>query len=293
MPRTADDIIADAAITAAAAATQMAAATRVREWLANTAPEAIAAAETARERADQARDAAAAGDVATAETYMEAAKAALAQAVSKTTPGAVAAGLGDPKDEWKECRSTIDRFDKLLVDLRKTGFGVVTALVGAATFVFTQSSASTKVGILCMLILLIVTLYLIDRIHQVWLLETVQLASELEVRLGYKLTQHLGSEFKGGDATVLGFLLYIVLLCATVAIFWISIPLRTEGITGGHRMTMLAAFAVGLAAMLAALNWNQTFAWVRGCRNWVIARPLRSILLAAAVVAVAFWLINR
>jgi hypothetical protein len=31
-------------------------------------------------------------------------------------------------EEWKECRFSIDRFDRLLVDLRKTGFGFVTAL---------------------------------------------------------------------------------------------------------------------------------------------------------------------
>jgi hypothetical protein len=293
MPRTADDIIAEAAITAAAAATQMAAATRVRDWLTNTAPEAIAAAETAGERADQARHAAATGDVATAETYMEAAKVALAHAVSKTTPGAVAAGLGDPKDEWKECRSTIDRFDKLLVDLRKTGFGVVTALVGAATFVFTQSSAATKVGIFCMLILLIVTLYLIDRVHQVWLTETVRVARELEARLDFKLTRRISSEFRGGDATILGFLLYVALLLATFAIFSIAFPLRTEGVTGGHRMTMLGAFAGGFLAMAAAARWNQTSEFVRRCMTWVRARPLRSILLAAAAVAVVFWLVNR
>ena len=43
---------------------------------------------------------------------------------------------GQPIEEWKECRSTIDRFDKILVDLRKTGFGFVTALVSAAAFLF-------------------------------------------------------------------------------------------------------------------------------------------------------------
>jgi hypothetical protein len=38
---------------------------------------------------------------------------------------------GDPKEEWKECRASIGRFDQLLVDLRKTGFGFVTTIVTA------------------------------------------------------------------------------------------------------------------------------------------------------------------
>src|SRR6516164_6023595 len=37
--------------------------------------------------------------------------------------------VGSSIDEWKECRTTIDRFDKILVDLRKTGFGFITAVV--------------------------------------------------------------------------------------------------------------------------------------------------------------------
>ena len=40
--------------------------------------------------------------------------------------------VAEKKDEWKECRITIDRFDKLLVDLRKTGTGFITALIGAS-----------------------------------------------------------------------------------------------------------------------------------------------------------------
>ena len=48
--------------------------------------------------------------------------------------------IGSSVDEWKECRATIDRCDKILVDLRKTGFGFVTAVVGAATFLFSGAT---------------------------------------------------------------------------------------------------------------------------------------------------------
>src|SRR6187551_2389190 len=81
----------------------------------------------------------------------------------------VGGGAGAKTDEWKECRTTIDRFDKLLVDLRKTGFGFVTALVGAASFIFGPDKLNVRLTILVMLVLLIGTLYLIDLAHQSWL----------------------------------------------------------------------------------------------------------------------------
>jgi hypothetical protein len=51
-------------------------------------------------------------------------------------------GSDGVKDEWKECRATIGRFDGLLVDLRKTGFGFVTAIVSGPTFLFAYTRQS-------------------------------------------------------------------------------------------------------------------------------------------------------
>src|SRR5207247_1278256 len=36
--------------------------------------------------------------------------------------------------EWSECRSSIGRFDVILVDLRKIGFSLITALLSASAF---------------------------------------------------------------------------------------------------------------------------------------------------------------
>jgi hypothetical protein len=155
----------------------------------------------------------------------------------------------DAKDEWKECRATIDRFDKLLVDLRKTGFGIVTALVAAATFMFRDGSLGLRISILCMLVLLIITLYTIDRVHQVWLGITVNHAKILECRIGFGLTRAISEKFEGRDATLIGFVLYFVMLVATCAMMWSSIPLTEEHILGGHRIVIYVAASTGLIWM--------------------------------------------
>jgi hypothetical protein len=191
-------------------------------------------------------------DVALAFQAEALAAAAAAVEASASAGEAALDGIGSRKDEWKECRSTIDRFDKLLVDLRKTGFGFITALVGAATFIFGQSPPLTKILILFILVLLIITLYLVDRVHQIWLDSTVTYALELEKELGYHLTTRLGARFKGEEATVLGLWLYFILLITTCAIFWASL---SEGIWGGHHVTVYATAVAGVGIMLWA-HWR-------------------------------------
>src|SRR5947209_11264699 len=81
----------------------------------------------------------------------ETAKAA-AEALTESYKAVEATYSGTPnadsKDEWKECRATIDRFDKLLVDLRKTGFGIITGLVAAATYLFKDAPTGVRTSIL-------------------------------------------------------------------------------------------------------------------------------------------------
>ena len=70
-------------------------------------------------------------------TALERCSAAVALATRAVNAIQVAAA-DDHKDEWKECRATIGRFDTILVDLRKVGFSFITAIVSGATFFFTQ-----------------------------------------------------------------------------------------------------------------------------------------------------------
>jgi hypothetical protein len=163
--------------------------------------------------------------------------------------------VGSPVDEWKECRATIDRCDKILVDLRKTGFGFVTAVVGVAAYVFSNSNEfAPKAALLCMLVVLIVTLYLVDLAHQTWLGVAVKRAEELERRLSFSLTQNISSGFAASQAVGLGFTLYLVLLLATCSIFWSSV--WKEPAPSGHHITVVVAFAVGVIAMIVGLVWS-------------------------------------
>jgi hypothetical protein len=164
--------------------------------------------------------------------------------------------VGAALDEWKECRATIDRCDKLLVDLRKTGFSFVIAIVSAAAFVFSKPdnfADTAKGSLLCMLVLLIIMLYIVDLAHQTWLGVAVGRALELEEGpLGFKLTTKISEGFAASKAVILGCALYTILLVATCAIFWFSIPLKTEDLTSAPRGTMYGAFAIGQFSIIAA-----------------------------------------
>lgn len=153
-----------------------------------------------------------------------------------------------PIDEWKECRVTIDRFDKILVDLRKTGFGFVTAIAAAAQFLFTDvNSFGAKAALLAMLVFLIITLYLIDLAHQEWLDVTVERAKAIEkYRFSETilLTSVISARFGFLRATTLGFLLYAVLLLATCAVFFFSVP-HSEPLLSGHHCFVGLTFLVG------------------------------------------------
>ena len=164
---------------------------------------------------------------------------------------------GKSLDEWKECRTTIDRCDKLLVDLRKTGFGFVTAVVGAAVYVFGKSDHAgndAKSLLVCMLVVLLIVLYLVDLAHQTWLGVAVERAKilEREPELNFTLTQEISKEFAASLAIGLGCALYSLLLFATCAIFWASIPLSAEDLFSAPRANIYGAFVVGLFVILAS-----------------------------------------
>src|SRR5437870_750677 len=79
-------------------------------------------ADQAQAEAHLARQAFNAGQPQNAETHAQNAIAAAENARPSIALALMGLGACDIKDEWEECCRTIDRFDKLLVDLRKTGF---------------------------------------------------------------------------------------------------------------------------------------------------------------------------
>jgi hypothetical protein len=147
----------------------------------------------------------------------------------------------DPKDEWKECRASIARFDKLLVNLRRTGFIIVTVLIGAAAYLFQKADAAgalarspdIKLTVTVSLLGLIAALYLIDSAHRKSLKAAADRAIELEELLGYRLTQEIKTVHSRVRAFFAGKLFYAVLFLAVADIFLISEGQSLSGLAQG------------------------------------------------------------
>lgn len=178
---------------------------------------------------------------------------------SAASAGPAAAAPGEPGqalDEWKECRATVDRCDKLLVDLRKTGFGFVTAVVGASSFLFVADPSKgipadqAKAALMCMLVLLIVVLYWIDLAHQTLLQAAVDRAGKLEDVLQFELTKEIGKRFVSVKPFALGLTIYMFLLAATSLIFYQSLPPSSSG---SHVVTSAAGIGLVSICLLAGI----------------------------------------
>jgi hypothetical protein len=211
-------------------------------------------------------------DISSARTALQTAATNAANLPTLITDGVQASAVGNQKasdllnaaaavastagalDEWKECRNTIDRCDKLLVDLRKTGFGFITAVVGAAAYIFAKpdhAGSIMKSELFCSLVVLIVMLYLIDLAHQSWLVLAVKRAEVLEKRLNFALTQTISQQFAASRAEGLGTALYLLLLFSSCAIFWTSIP-SAEDYYSAPRSNIYGALAVGFYVIVTA-----------------------------------------
>jgi hypothetical protein len=178
--------------------------------------------------------------------------------------GRASAAPGEPGqalDEWKECRATVDRCDKLLVDLRKTGFSFITAVVGASSFLFVVDPSKAflidqaKATLMWMLALLIVVLYWIDLAHQTLLQAAVDRAGTLEDALQFKLTREIGKRFVSVQPFALGFTIYVFLLAATSLIFYESLlPSSSER----HVVTSAAGLGFVSICLLAWVGHPKT-----------------------------------
>ncbi len=172
----------------------------------------------------------------------------------------VPVGAGASADEWKECRATIGRFDGLLVDLRKTGFGFVTAIVSGATFFFAYDPTkqevpeSGKFAVFTIIMVLTLTLYFIDRVHQIMTQQAVNHACELEAPLGFHITGLLGSVYTRQLSLQLEIGIYWVLLFAVYLASLFSSEAWRIGLCAAwwpsvYQPIMLAELIVGIAVI--------------------------------------------
>ena len=95
--------------------------------------------------------------------------------------------------EWKTCRETLREFDKILVDLRKFGFGLITVLLSANGFLFAQTNIGEVaiMGVFAALLVLIVGLFRYDRVHEVFIRAAVLRAIDLEITRSMGLTREI------------------------------------------------------------------------------------------------------
>lgn len=195
-----------------------------------------------------------AGKLVEAEGQLNAARTSLDMANEKLTK--VTSEPGKALDEWKECRSTIGRFDSILVDLRKTGFGFITTIIGISAYLFgsvAQQGGNTvptadplaKLAVYAAITLLILMLFMIDRAHNIWLRKAVERASDLEVKLQYSLTKDLSGQISIGSARWIALSLYLLVIGIVGFFFWAVIGETPELL--GVKLRYLVLAVTGLS----------------------------------------------
>ena len=67
--------------------------------------------------------------------------------------------------EWRESRSTIDRFDRITVDLRKYGFSLITIMITGSSILFDVTKLNSPLSLVIIptvIVLLILGLFFVD-----------------------------------------------------------------------------------------------------------------------------------
>lgn len=125
-------------------------------------------------------------------------------------------GPASPFDEWKECRAAIDRFDKLLADVKKTGytliaggFGLSSLLLGEAGSGLVRISDEGKFAVLTGMVFLIVGLFCYDWMLGRWLGAAVARAEHLEKHhLDFKITSQISAAVSAGRSIWISLFVY-------------------------------------------------------------------------------------
>lgn len=152
-------------------------------------------------------------------------------------------------EEWKECRSSIGRFDIILVDLRKVGFGLLAIVLAAAAFLRPNELPPDARSIIGMLaVVMTVALFAYDRIHAGWLAKAIERAEKLEVGLGLRLTRDISSSCRPGLAVAAAHATYLSLLVLIYVIFGMTGPLPRQAIFGQALFGMAASAFVAIVA---------------------------------------------
>jgi hypoxanthine phosphoribosyltransferase len=133
--------------------------------------------------------------------------------------------------EWRESRLSIDRFDKITVDLRKYGFSFVAIIISSSSIIFDATKVQNPLPLVIVPIvvaLLTLSLFLADSYYQVLLLATILHARHLEnihkeilsrdsigqTYFGFNITNYIEDKVQKTNAhfyTVIVYVLFLVI----------------------------------------------------------------------------------
>jgi hypoxanthine phosphoribosyltransferase len=133
------------------------------------------------------------------------------------------------RDEWIESRKSIDRFDKITIDVRKYGFSLIALIISSSTIIFDAAAIKNPLPLIIVPFvvgILTLAVYLADSYYQVLLLSTVLHSRQLEnvhkeilsrhVRqqtyFGWNITNYVEDKIQKSKAYLNAFVIYILFL---------------------------------------------------------------------------------
>lgn len=151
--------------------------------------------------------------------------------------------------EWQQARVTIQQFDKMVLEIRKYGFSFITILLTANGFLLgaMPPSAFVIAGIEAALLLLIFSLFRVDRMHEIFVRAAVLRAMRLEEELGMGLSRTISYWSATSITATWGTTLYLLFSTAAFLLCLAAIATSSDG---GFSWVMMAVCVLSWGAAL-------------------------------------------
>ncbi len=130
--------------------------------------------------------------------------------------------------EWEKARDFLKLFDEKLHDLRKFGFGFVTALIAANGILFSAkeesgASAEIKFAVFLVTLILIMALQLIDRNYIVFQKAAATRALVLERKLNIELSEIITDRYRSRNIEIFVWAIYGIFMFCVLLLCYYSI----------------------------------------------------------------------
>lgn len=142
--------------------------------------------------------------------------------------------------EWREARLSLDRFDKITVDLRKYGFSFIAIILSSSSIIFDATKVQNPIPLVIVPIvvaLLTLSLFLADSYYQVLLLATILHARHLEnihkeilsrdsvgqVYFGFNITNYIEDKVQKTNAHMYTVIVYVLFLVISSLLGYFSL----------------------------------------------------------------------